>query len=141
VPPAPTELFISHGDEDRDFVSRLAEVLQRHGVPHWYSKRILGAQPWHDEIGTALARCEWFLLVLTPEAIESKWVKRELLYALRAKHYGDRIIPLLLRPCDPEKLSWTLAGFQLVDFTQSFDAGCRDLLRIWGIGYAPAPSS
>ena len=29
---------------------------------------------------------------------------------------------------------------QMIDFSHSFDDGCRDLLRVWGIGYAPAPS-
>jgi hypothetical protein len=29
-----------------------------------------------------------------------------------------------------------LPSFQLIDFHQDFPKGCRELLRIWGIGYA-----
>jgi len=36
-----------------------------------------------------------------------------------------------------DDLSWTLASLQMVDFREDFDQGCRELLRIWGIGYAP----
>jgi hypothetical protein len=39
---------------------------------------IRGAQQWHDEIGTALKRCDWFLLVLSPQSVRSMWVKHEL---------------------------------------------------------------
>ena len=49
--------------------------------------------------------------------------------------YDNRIVPLLHLPCDVNQLSWTLQGFQTVDFTRGFAAGCRELLRIWGLGY------
>jgi hypothetical protein len=98
---------------------------------------ILGVQQWHDEIGRALARCNWFLLLLTPAAVKSMWVKRELLYALDNCRYQGKIVPLLCRKCDCSQLSWTLPAFQQVDLTANFDTGCRNLLRIWGLDYTP----
>jgi hypothetical protein len=65
------------------------------------------------------------------------WVRRELLFALQQDHYENRIVPLLVQPCDHGRLSWTLSLSQFVDFTGSFDAGRRELLRIWGIGFNP----
>jgi len=71
---------------DRQFVDRLVDVLRRHGTPVWYSEtNIRGAQQWHDKIGAALRRCDWFVLVLSPDAAASKWVERELLYSLPAR--------------------------------------------------------
>ncbi|HEV2381700.1 MAG TPA: toll/interleukin-1 receptor domain-containing protein [Terriglobia bacterium] len=135
----PREVFLSHSAKDRLFVERLARVLQGHGVPFWYSgTNIVGAREWHAEIGQALARCDWFLLVLSPHSIKSPWVERELLYALIDARYRNRIIPVLWRSCNPMTLSWTLGGFQLVDFTAGFEKGCRNLLRVWGIGYKGA---
>jgi hypothetical protein len=111
-------------------------VLRSNGIPVWYSRsNILGAQQWHDEIGAALKRCDWFLVVLSTHSVKSEWVKRELLFALRLDRYNDHIIPLLHQPCDYEQLSWTLPIFQIVDFTKAFDDGCRELLRVWGLGY------
>ena len=135
--PVPDEVFLSHSSADRAFTARLAEVLRRHGVPVWYSEtNILGAQQWHDEIGAALRRCDWFVVVLTPDAVESKWVKRELLFALQQDRFDGTIAPVLCRSCDHEELSWTLASLQMVDFREDFNRGCRDLLRIWRIGTA-----
>ncbi len=122
----PREIFLSHAAGDRRFASRLADELARRGIRVWYSRRtVLGAQQWHDEIGKALARCDWFLLVLSPSAVRSEWVKREFLGALQQKRYRRRIAPLLHRRCKYERLSWTLESIQQIDFTGDFARGLR----------------
>jgi hypothetical protein len=124
------ELFLSHASRDRAFVERLARVLDANGIPYFYNKRhIAGARQWHDELGVALERCNWFILILTPESIKSVWVKRELLFALQSKKYQERIVPVLLKNCSVNKLSWTLPSFQHVDFRRSFKVGTAALLR------------
>ena len=119
-------------------MNKLVDVLLRHGVVAWYSEtNIQGAQQWHDEIGAALRRCDWFILVLSPHAVGSTWVKRELIYALQQDRYEGRILPLVHRSCSHEDLSWTLSQIQMVDFTNDFDDGCRALLETWDIRYVP----
>ena len=131
----PREAFLSHANDDREIAERLAHVLAAHNVPVWYSRRsIVGAQQWHDEVGAALVRCDWFLLLLSPSSVRSKWVKRELLYALQDDRYDGHILPLLCRSCDLAGLSWTLSQFQTVNLTDDFETGCRRLLRVWGLG-------
>jgi hypothetical protein len=113
-------------------------VLVRHGVPVFYSRKsIRGAQQWHDEIGSALRRCDWFVVVLSPHSVLSRWVKRELLFALQADRYEARIVPLRLRRCRHDRLSWTLQGLQMIAFNRSFRAGCAELLGLWGMRYQP----
>lgn len=135
----PNEAFLSHCSLDHDFTIRVAATLRRHGVPLWFSQtNIMGAQQWHDEIGSALRRCDWFIVVLSPDSVGSRWVKHELIYALQQARFEDRIVPLLYRQCDIERLSWVLPAFQHIDFRSDFDDGCRDLLRLWGLGHQPA---
>jgi TIR domain len=134
APTLPREVFLSHANPDRDFVDSVADVMARHAVPFWYSRsKLLGAQQWHDEIGEALRRCDWFAVVLSAHSVQSVWVKHELTYALRQDRFRGRIIPIMRELCDIERLSWTLPEFQIVDFTQSFEDGCESLLRVWGI--------
>jgi TIR domain len=136
----PNEVFLSHSSQDNAFVTDLATALRRHGVPVWYSRtNIRGAQQWHDQIGQALRRCDWFLVVLSSHSVRSKWVKRELLFALQQDRFENRIVPVLYQPCDVDYLSWVLPSFQTVDFQRDFEDGCRELLRLWGLGYQPAP--
>jgi hypothetical protein len=98
-------------------------------------QNIRGAQQWHDEIGAALKRCDWFLVILSPQSVGSQWVKYELLYALQARRYKDRIIPLLYKHCEADLLSWTLSSIERVDFRKNFHQGCRELLSIWKLDY------
>lgn len=132
----PKEIFVSHSDRDRPFVAEFVSMMRRHGLAVWYSNTdIVGARQWHDEIGAALHRCDWFVLVLSPCAVESIWVKRELLFSLQQNRFENRIVPVLYQSCQYEELSWTLSAFQMIDFTHTFEAGCRALLRLWGLGF------
>ena len=134
----PKQVFLSHSAKDKQFVTSLAAVFRRHRIPYWYSKSSLeGAQQWHDEIGKALKKCNWFILVLSPNSVKSEWVKHELMFALSSKRYKGRIVPLLLKPCQFAKLSWTLSDFQRIDFTKKKADGYRELFRIWGMPYKP----
>src|SRR5437588_472308 len=95
------EAFLSHASQDDAKARRLRKVLIDHGVSVWFSPHhIMGAEQWQDEIGKALARCDWFIVALTPAAVRSMWVKRELQYALSQERYQERIIPLLFKKCD-----------------------------------------
>ena len=132
----PKELFLSHASADHRFATAVANTLRHFGVPVWYSPtHLVGSQSWHDQLGAALKRCDWFAVVLSPRSLTSMWVKRELHYALRQTRLDDRIVPILYKPCDLDHLSWVLLSVQYVDFTPSFKQGCRDLLRIWDIDY------
>lgn len=87
---SPNEVFLSHAHQDKELAIQVAATLRRHRVPVWYSPtNILGAQQWHDEIGAALQRCDWFAVMLSPAAVGSKWVKRELVYALWENQYDN----------------------------------------------------
>jgi hypothetical protein len=134
-----TEVFLSHSSKDLVFTKKLAAVLRDHGVPVWYSERdIKGAQQWHDEIGAALERCDWMVLILTPNANASKWVKRELLFALDEERYRDRLVPIVAKACSLKELSWVISQMQMIKFDRRFREGCRELLKVWGLGLKPS---
>lgn len=97
----PVEVFLSHSSHDRRLAARLAETLTAHGVTVFFTPSdLIGGQQWQDEILKALQRCDWFIVLLSPHAVESMWVRRETAFALREKRYEDRITPLQYRPCN-----------------------------------------
>jgi TIR domain-containing protein len=124
-------VFVSHSSKDVRFVRRLLKSLERKRVPCWFSEADISAgADWQDEIGRALKECDWYLIVLSPSAVRSVWVWRELKYALRQRRYNSRIIPVLFRNCRYERLSWTLPDIQYVDFRKDFGSGCKKLLNV-----------
>ena len=127
----PIEVFLSHANQDRSNSSApcpYAHTLRYSCILQ--PQHILGAQQWQNEILGALQRCDWFVVLLSPDAINSMWVKREVAFALEDPRYEDRIIPLTYRECDLKSLQW-LTLFQMVSFTGDFTAGCRNLLKTW----------
>ena len=134
----PKEMFLSHSSSNLDTAEMVAGTLRNHGVTVWFSPtEILSAQQWHDEIGKALRRCDWFMVLLSKAAVQSHWVKNELVYALRHNQYNDHILPVIIEDCDYEALSWTLGNFQMVDLTFDQEQAFAQILRRWGVGFDP----
>lgn len=134
----PKEVFLSHSSKNRADVEMLAETLRNHGVPIWYSStNIKSAQQWLDEIGNALKRCDWFLVLLTKASVGSKWVKREFSYALTHSQYDNHILPVKAGNCKYEDLSWTLVEIQMVKFKGGHKQAFSEILATWGIGFDP----
>lgn len=132
----PKELFLSHSSRNRKLANAIAETLRNHGVPVWFSPtNILTAQQWHDEIGRALRRCDWFLVLLSKSSVKSKWVKLELSYALNHSQYDNHIIPVKIYNCNHEDLSWTLDVFQMSELNGSKHDGYTEILNTWGLGF------
>jgi len=131
----PTELFLSYSSLDTAFAHSVIDVLHSHSIPVWSQTNIVGGMRWHDEIGAALRRCDWFAVILSPHAVDSMWVRKELVFALQKTRYYDKILPLLYQPCDLDQFSWSLLSFQMIDFTGDFHDACRALLRTWGLAY------
>src|SRR4051812_16942558 len=105
--PHPKEVFLSHSGLDLDFANKIVDLLRRHGIPVWHSaSNIIGAQFWHDEIGDALERCDWFVILLSPNSLKSMWVHRELMFALHEKRYNKTIVPVVIHAGNYRKLSW-----------------------------------
>ena len=126
---APKEVFLSHSTKNRNITEKVAETLRSHKIPIWYSDdSIKGAQKWHDEIGKALRRCDWFVVLLSADSITSKWVKMELGYALNHSQYDEHILPVLLEDCDYESLSWTQEFFQMANLSNNLEEGYKEIL-------------
>jgi len=132
----PKEVFLSHSSHNLPMAISVANTLRDHGVPVWFSPtNIMTAEQWHDEIGKALRRCDWFMVLLSNAAINSIWVKRELLYVLSHNQYDNHIMPVIIENCEYEDLSWTLGIFQMVDMTNDRENAFTQILRSWGLGF------
>ena len=130
----PKELFLSHSANNRAIASGIADTLRRHNVPVWYSDtNIKTAAQWHDEIGRALRRCDWFFVLLSKHSIASRWVKYELRYALNHSQYDEHIVSVRLDGSDYEELSWVLEQFQMVDWSNPPVEAVEKILNTWGL--------
>lgn len=124
-------VFISHSSRDRESVERdIISPLRAHGIDTWYSTDdIETASEWERQIREGLTKCEWFLVVLSPQSVESEWVRREAHWAVM-KRMG-KIVPVMLETCEPEDLHLGLLPIQYIDFRDNREQALERLLAVW----------
>ncbi len=126
------KIFISHASKDKNFVDRLVSDLAAHGVPVWYDKldvRLGDSTP--GKINSGISEAKYFLIVLSPAAVKSKWVQEELNAALmrQVASAGTFLIPVLVEDCDVPPL---LNHRRFADFRKDYEAGLEELLEVFG---------
>lgn len=125
--PIRPQLFVSYARVDSNgFVEDLVERLRAAGQNVWIDQHlIVGGDDWMDAIGEALETCMMLLLVMSPEALASKYVKMEYRYFF---NHDKPIIPVLYRAV--EKIPPELMSVQHLDFTTSDPAMFDTLLNV-----------
>ncbi|HEY1348874.1 MAG TPA: TIR domain-containing protein [Ktedonobacteraceae bacterium] len=119
-----TAIFISYSRSDSGFVDRLEADLQARGLHTWVDRRKLeGGQVWLDELEKAIEGSQIVLVVLSPDAVQSRYVRMEYRYA---QSLGRPVIPLEYQSCP--RVPIDLNSLQWVDFKQSYDQGLGNLL-------------
>ena len=108
------KIFISYSHQNKDFVQNLVDQLEKDGnIVWWDFESIQGGLIWQKEIEKAIKFCQYFIVVLTPNSVNSDWVMNEITYALQEE---KQIIPLYLQECE---IPLSIIQIQYIDFVQS----------------------
>jgi WD40 repeat protein len=91
-----SDVFISYSRHDRAYVVRLARHLMRAGLAVWYDYDLTAGDRFDTAIQRQINMCRALVVVLTPTAVDSEWVGREVAYA---QDRGKPVLPLLLSRC------------------------------------------
>jgi tetratricopeptide (TPR) repeat protein len=105
-----THVFISHSSTDDEFVKELRGALEAHKLSVWVDSRDLrGGDDLAPEIDQAIEEARQVIVVLSPDTVNSPWVRKEVKKALEVqrqkKDSGYRVVPLLLPGIKPPALS------------------------------------
>jgi hypothetical protein len=87
-------VFMAYARKDRPFVDQLAQKLRAIDIPVWYDVNIEGGRSFPKEIESRILNCSAMILIVTPEAHESSFIRDEI--ALANEH-NKPIIPIQLR--------------------------------------------
>lgn len=116
------KVFISHAQTDEALVKKVAATLQGAGLEVWDAAReIMPGDNWADKVANALRESDAMVVLLTPGAMRSSWVRHELEYALGEKRYSQRVIPVVAG--DPEAIlkediPWILRHLRMIKLAE-----------------------
>jgi len=124
----PRQIFVSHAHQDAEFAQRLAADLRQQGWDIWMAPQsIRPGERWVTAINRGLAESGIFLLVLTPAAVQSRWVEQETDAAIDLAHHGEiRFIPLDVQSTRKPPLWRT---YQWISFQGDYPTALAQLMR------------
>ena len=105
--------FISYSTKDQQFADRLHADLQDNGVRCWFAPHdIQAGKKIHEQIDEAIRRYERLLLILSPNSMNSEWVKTEVRKARKRERTEKKRVLFPVR----------LVSFEAIRDWELFDA-------------------
>jgi len=121
-------VFVSYSRQDSRICARICDTLCGAGLVIWVDSAELqpGTPSWKSSIQKAIDGCGCMVVLLSPNAKESRWVQSELDYA---EIQEKRIYPVLVRgnKRTAAPFGYTLA--QWVDVQEDYEAAMEQLIR------------
>ena len=103
-------IFISYSKKDIVYAEKLINALRREGFSPWVDTEGLAASThWQHRLQKQIMSCDAYLLIMSRNAYNSRWVPDEL---VTAKGKGKPIFPLLL---DDTELFLAIQAIQYED--------------------------
>lgn len=123
--------FISHARENTSFAEGLAVHLRGAGLEVWLDASHMGSGNFVDRISNAINGCDVLILVLSPEALASRWVPEEMNAAIVRYKQGFMRAPIVIE-AEPVSLRdipalWT--AYNRIDATANYSEARHQLLR------------
>jgi len=105
--------FISYSTQDQEFADRLHADLQNKGVRCWFAPHDMqGGKKLHEQIDAAIRTHEKLLLILSPNSMDSEWVKTEIRKARKRERTEKKRVLFPVR----------LVSFEAIRDWELFDA-------------------
>lgn len=112
------KVYLSYAIKDRLWAEKIASVLKKDGMEVWNANtEILPGDNWAEKVSAALEDSDAMVALISPESMQSGWVRREIEYALGKESYNQRLIPVLLAPEEsfPEgSIPWILMRMKMI---------------------------
>ena len=107
------KVFISAAASDVSLVRDLTARLEVAGIDAWNSTvQALPGTNVSAELGRALAEAEAVIVLVSPAAMKSSWVRQEIQFALGQERFQDRLIPVLVKQTPSDEIPWILRDLQ-----------------------------
>ena len=114
------KIYISHGASSNDsaLADKVFESLAEAGLDVWYDRRdVHPGSDFIDPILQGLSESDAMVVLLTPGALDSAFVRWEIEYALGEKRFKNRLIPVFvgdLEDLASDRIPWILKRLKTI---------------------------
>lgn len=120
-------VFLSYHHKDAKKAETLRKSLESEGFQVWDpSAHLLPGEDWNKAVSEALRSAQAMIVLLSPDAVDSPWMRREIGYALGERRFEGRLIPVVVRPVD--KIPWILEKLPVLKLTPDVKRGSRRIV-------------
>lgn len=107
---------------------RVRDTLWNSGITVWTDENLTpGTSNWQMSIEGGIDGAKGLVVILSPDAKKSKWVREELGYA---QNQGKKIFPLLARGNEKSAVPFGYSMAQWIDISENISPGMKILLQI-----------
>lgn len=129
--------FISHSSLDKYFVDLLIQLLKYHHIRTWYdSHDVKPGTKYTEEIENGLKAADYFIVVISQNSINSKWITRETASFLASKP-DAMILPLVIEKVSADEVFKGLEEYQSILFYNNLLNGFKILLNVFDKEFLP----
>jgi len=117
------KVFVSHSRENKALARSVGDALERADFDVWKEdQEIFPGDNWAAKTAQALEEAQAMVVLLTPEALNSTSVSREIEFALSRERFKNRLIPVLVGlddSIDIEKVPWIFRHLNVIKLPAS----------------------
>lgn len=92
------QVFISYSRKDTEFIKKLADDLRRWRIRVWFDEQLDTGESWRENLAIAIQQAHAFVLVMSPDSVDSQYVQWEIELASNNKR---KIFPVMYRKTKP----------------------------------------
>src|SRR6185436_329569 len=118
--------FVSYSRADTTQQHKIVAELRGRGVNVWVDTENLvpGSPAWEREIERSIRNAAGIIVLLSPAANNSEWVRREISFT---EENDKRIFPVLIHGDENDSIPLRLSSHQRVDLRSNFTQGLDQL--------------
>lgn len=133
------KVFLSYAQSDREVAKELSRHLEEVGHKIWFADDALfPGQNIALEVGKALDKSEAMVVLLSPQALKSDWVRQEIEFALGAPQFRGRLIPVIVKPT--ADIPWILKKLPIVKLGKNIEETCQEIGNYIKHGFELTPA-
>lgn len=120
------KIFISYSRKDSRTMQRVKNRMEQAGASVWTDEGLRpGTKDWQMAIERDIEACDAMVILLSPDACKSEWVRREI---NRADRLGRLVLPIVIKDVPTSLIPLLLENTQHINASSDLDEGLSTLL-------------